>query len=425
MSLRRSILTTSAGNLVPPVFALMTQPLLAQGLGVDGRGAASAGIAPLMVAVSLCSLGLPESLNRFIAAKTLSLRKASLVSGLLVIVGIAATGTIWVAAGPLSGGNHQALTAIEIGSLFVAPALLFQGLRGVAAGMSLWTSIAVGRCSQSVLLFLLVTGYFLTETLTVERAVAALALGQCAGVIVLALAILKRRGSYSPADQVISNQKFFGYGLYIWIGAASGFLLTRLDQLLMTPLSGVEQLGLYAVAVSISEVVLVINMGLREVIFSAESAGRDPARVGSVTRISNVVVTLLAVVAGLATPVLIAPIFGQEFVPAIPMVLILLLSAVLGNPGSVSGMALAAWGSPGVRSSSIFVALVVNVIAVGALVPAFGGTGAALATLAGNATAMLMVLLAMKRIYKVSPREFVGFTKADCRRALQLMRRSE
>lgn len=423
MSLRRNVAVATIGNLAPPVLSLMTQPLLAQNLGVAGRGAVSAGVAPLMVAVSLCSLGLPESLNRFVATKSLGVRACVAILGLLGAVGATATFVIWSVADSLSAGSVDALSGIRVGALFVAPALIFHGLRGIAAGLPTWGSITVARFSQSLLLLLLVSYGAITETLTVIGAVAALALGQCAGAVVLGAAIVRRRHVLRSTDGAVTRQEFFGYGWNIWLGAASAYLLVRLDQLLMVPLSGIEQLGMYAVAVSISEAVLVVNAGLREVIFSAESAGRDPTRVGAVTRLSNLVVLLLACAAAVATPVLIGPLFGADFAEAVPMVMVLLAAAVMGNPGSVSGMALAAWGSPGLRSASVATALAVNVITILVLVPAYGGMGASIATLAGNVVAMVMILTSVRCVYGVPPRQFIVPTRLDLAEFARMVRK--
>lgn len=423
MSLRKNVLLATFGNVVPPLLALATQPLLAQGLGVDGRGAASAGVAPLMVAVSLCALGLPDSLNRFIASRAVGARTSATILVLLVVVGSAASCVIWATSSALGGGDESAISAIKVGALFVAPALAFQGLRGMAAGLSLWGSITIARCSQSLLLLAVVVAGFATQTLTVETAVIALALAQCAGALVLVVPVILHRKHLNAAEPPGTQRAVFAFGASIWIGAASGYLLTRIDQLLMVPLSGVTQLGLYAVAVSISEAVLVVNTGLREVIFSAEASQRDPARVSAATRVSNLVVIVLSCAAAAATPFVIAPLFGQEFDGAIPMVMVLLAATTIGNPGSVSGMALAAWGRPGVRSASIVIALMVNVVSIILLVPQLGGLGAAIATLLGNATAMVLILVAMRKYYQIPARDFITITRADIQFLIRLLRR--
>lgn len=423
MNLRRNVAMATLGNLAPPTLALVTQPLLAQGLGVDGRGAAAAGVAPLMIAVSLGALGLPESLNRSVAQKALGVRASVMVLGVLALVGALATGVIWSVSSQLSAGSQEALSGIRLAALFVAPALVFQGLRGIAAGMDLWGSIAVARSSQSLLLLILVVYGVVGATLTVASAVTALALAQCAGAIVLGIAVYGKRKTLRVTQEPIARRDFLSYAWTIWLGAAAGYLLVRLDQLLIAPLSSLEQLGLYAVAVSISEVVLVANAGLREVIFSAESATRDPVRVTNATRLSNLVVMLLSGAAALVAPVLIEPLFGADFSRALPMVMLLLAAVVVGNPGSVSGMALAAWGSPGLRSLSISVALAVNIIGIVLLVPGHGGVGAAIATLAGNGVAMVMVLASMKYAFGVRPSEFIVPRRGDLASLMKAIRR--
>ena len=412
----------TVGNVVPPLLALATQPLLAQGLGVNGRGAAAAGVAPLMTAVSLGALGLPESLHRFAAKGLVSGRMCVGALALLACIGGIATGVIWLASSYLSAGAPEALEAIHLGALFAAPALVFTGLRGIAAGLQYWVAITVARCSQSALLLTLISTWFVTKTLSVAGAVVALALAQCAGAVVLAIALLRRRRTRQPAENPVGRLEFFKYGWTIWAGAAAACLLMRLDQLLLAPLSNLKELGLYAIAVSISEVVLVINTGLREVIFSVESSSRAPARVAAATRLSNLLTLILAGGVALATPMLVAPLFGTEFVGAVPMVLVLLLGIVIGNPGSVSGIALAAWGRPGLRSLAITTALGANIVAIFVLVPPYGGVGASIATFIGNAVAMLMVVTSIRRTYGVRMGQLLLPNREDIANSLLVIR---
>ena len=52
----------------------------------------------------------------------------------------------------------------------------------------------------------------------------------------------------------------------------------RLDQLLVTPLAGVEQLGLLIVATNVSDVPYIVSQTIREVTFGASSAEADLER---------------------------------------------------------------------------------------------------------------------------------------------------
>src|SRR5690606_5393360 len=73
-------------------------------------------------------------------------------------------------------------------------------------------------------------------------------------------------------DRAISYSSLLGYGARIWLGSLSGVVLSRIDQLLMVPLSNAGRLVLYAVAVTVCEAPVMLSSAMRNVVFSADSA---------------------------------------------------------------------------------------------------------------------------------------------------------
>ena len=71
MSARRhsdNMLTTFVGNFYPALVALITGPILAHALGVFGRGQVAAGQAPLVLASTIASFGIPEAVTFAVAS---------------------------------------------------------------------------------------------------------------------------------------------------------------------------------------------------------------------------------------------------------------------------------------------------------------------------------------------------------------------
>jgi hypothetical protein len=85
------------GNVMPPLAAFFTAPLLAQVLGADGRGEVSAATAPLMLMLGAATLGLPEAVTYFVAAGLGRLRR-TLLTASAWIAGAGVAATILVAA---------------------------------------------------------------------------------------------------------------------------------------------------------------------------------------------------------------------------------------------------------------------------------------------------------------------------------------
>lgn len=63
----QSMITATIRNLVVPLSALATAPILAYSLGVEERGELAAATVPLFLFISLASVGLPEATTYLVA----------------------------------------------------------------------------------------------------------------------------------------------------------------------------------------------------------------------------------------------------------------------------------------------------------------------------------------------------------------------
>ena len=415
MSNSRGIAVTTLGNVVTPLAALVTQPILAHGLGLSGRGEVAAATAPLMFAVAVLTLGLPEALTYFIARNVAGLpRTVRIGLSLLVLVGLAGSAGIAALAGTLSAGDTELSQLMIASGCALAPALVVAGLRGVAAGRQMWNLVALERSSGALIQLILVASLFAFGALTVLTATISLAATTFLGGCVYLVAATRVR---HETANVAKNERprVIYYAGQVWLGSVSGMVLARLDQLLMTPLAGVAQLGLYAIAVNIGEVILVFNSAVRDVMFSTQAQSPDQSRLGRASRISTLITLAFGGALAAASPWAIPILFGREFVDAIPVTLILIAAIVLGNPGSVAGAGLSARGRPSLRSISLAVAAVINVIAIFLLVPSFGALGAAVATLIGNVIAGNLCILWLRIFFGIPVSEFYRITLADIR----------
>lgn len=415
------MLTTAVGNFVPPVAAFITAPILAHALGVTGRGEVSAAQAPLLLFAALFTLGLPEAATYLIARSPRLL--AALVGRaalLLVAAGLLGTGVTVALSDLLSGGDPVVATLIRISALAIGPTLIVTVLRGAAIGLQAWGLVAAERSVASLGRLVIIAVLAATEQLTVLTAVYVNAwfilLG---GLVYIVLAFRRARlrldPSFAAERETVSAGAMLRYGMGVWFGSLAGVLLARVDQLLLVPLSGAYELGLYAVAVVVAEIPLLLNNTVREVMFASDAKGRDDARLTYAARMSGLICLLVAAAIGVTMWWWLPLLFGTDFAPALTVTLILLLAVVVGPPGSVAGAGLAARGLPALRSWSLLVALVVNVVLVLVLVPVLGATGAALATLAGNIVSSNLNIYFIKRRFDVPMLEFYLVRLSDLR----------
>uniref|UniRef100_UPI0034A48FAE lipopolysaccharide biosynthesis protein n=1 Tax=Blautia wexlerae TaxID=418240 RepID=UPI0034A48FAE len=203
------------------------------------------------------------------------------------------------------------------------------------------------------------------------------------------------------------------YGAGVWFGSVSGILFLQLDQVLMTPLSSSYQLGLYVVAVALSQTVTILTNPVRSVLFSAESRSPDMARLKSVSRQTAIAAFIGALAIAIATPFVLPILFGVEFASAVPIVFILLAATIAGTSGSIAGMGLSARGRPGARSLSLLAGFLINLLLVLLLVGPYGGIGAAWATFAGSLTISIVNVIQLRFYFHVPVSAFFAPRRSD------------
>ncbi|MCR2784785.1 polysaccharide biosynthesis C-terminal domain-containing protein [Microbacterium sp. zg.B96] len=404
----------------------MTAPLLAVGLGVSGRGELAAATAPLLLAVTIAPLGIPSAVT-YVVARTPRLFGVALRRGgvLVLLAGFVALGVAVQTAALLSAGDDALAGYMLVGALAIVPTVLIAVVQAGAAGLGQWRLIAAERVIASAVKVVAIAVLFGADALTVAAAVIVVAFAPVVGGLVyVGLRSGGSPASGDPGEAAARTGELLQYGLRSWIGAVAGILLIRVDQLLFVPVGGAYELGLYAVAVTISEAPLVVNAAVRDVMFTHDAARGDNELLARASRMSTIATGAVAVAIAATAWLWLPVLFGEEFERALTPLVVLLTAVVLGNPGSVAGTGLSARGRPGRRSVSLVVACVVNVAVFFVLVPAWGAVGAAVATLVGSLIASNLNLLFLRRASGIPISSFYAFRLADVRGVLALFPRA-
>jgi O-antigen/teichoic acid export membrane protein len=203
------------------------------------------------------------------------------------------------------------------------------------------------------------------------------------------------------------------YGSRLWIGTIATVLIARADQTLMTPLSSAKQLGLYVVAVNISELPLVIHRSVRDVTFVTDANRSVDTRLTAAARISTLISGVAALALGTSMLWWLPLLFGKDFSGALPVAAVLLLAVVISTPGSIAGAGLSARGKPGQRSVVLVIVCVLNLSLLVLLLPRWGAMGAAWATLLSLSTMTVLKQLLLRRHFGIRVRDFYGVRRSD------------
>jgi O-antigen/teichoic acid export membrane protein len=172
------------------------------------------------------------------------------------------------------------------------------------------------------------------------------------------------------------------FGSRASLGSVASFLNFRADQLVLAYLATEATLGLYAIAVNVSELLLYLPNAASTALVAAIASVSDEVQVSSTLRSFRVLMLItaaLVVPAALVGPFFIPLAFGSAYDGSIAPYLWLIFGTFGWGAISLFSKALVAGSRPGRSSIGLATALVVGLLLDLALIPPFGATGAAAA----------------------------------------------
>jgi len=190
-----------------------------------------------------------------------------------------------------------------------------------------------------------------------------------------------------------------------------GQLSLQLDRVFVVGLLTPASMGLYTVALSLSQMLSVFQNAAVSVLFpkaSGRSVEDAVSLAGRATRGSVTTTALVAVGLGIFSPWALEIVYGREYLGAVPVFRLLLLAMVLGSATYVLVQTFMAVGRPGMVTILQIMGLALNVPLLLVLVPRYGLEGVGSSLLITAAVRFVMVLACFPLILKVRvPRLFL------------------
>lgn len=415
LSGNRAVLAVSASSIAVPLVGIVTAPVLAHALGVSERGELAASIAPFNLLVGVATLGLPEALTYFAAARGSSMRGLFVVSLLSSIVaGLVAFVAMLAALPFLSGGSPRLGSVIVVATALALPQLALNLVRGLASGRQEWMLVALERIGGSMIRLAAILVAASIGSLTVFSAMLITTVGPLlAGVIYAPAAVREfrrhRAGRTGPAEALEVHR----FGLRIWVGTVANLLLARMGQLLFLPLSSARELGLYVVAVTVSDVPLIVALAMRDALYGVAAESQEAEQVARASRITLFTGFIGCLIIGTSLPLWIEFAFGPGFGAATAATWVLLLAGVVNFPGFVAAAGLGAWGRPDLRSAGLVVGVIAIIPPFLLLVPTIGAMGGSIAALISAIVGTFFMVLTASRVLGISSLQFIVVKRGD------------
>ena len=379
-------LFTSSAFLITSGLLFVNLFVLSRGLGDDGRGLVAAAYGNTIVLGWAFQIGIPAAAAYF--AKDIDNRRIAMSSWAMMITGAIPIAVlmipfyIWQLNGEVftEGGDtvQRWYIAFIVLQLFNGPFLSsVLWLRGSGNLVKFNVLLALPQ----VLVTLGYVGLWIFGQLTVTSALASSFISLVVGWIIGLTATNSWPGRGFSKDIF---KEVRSYGLRAWVGNLSFFVSLRFDQLLLVGFVDPGELGVYAVAAAISTLASPIARGIAQAVQPfIRTATSDDERVWRIQSsfrqvgvISFAILGLMAATAWFIIPFLL----GEDFEPAVLLLLILLPGAWATDVTQVLGTALSQFNKPEWASKAQIASAVATAVGLFALVPSYGVIGAAITT---------------------------------------------
>jgi len=410
----RALLGTSTTQFALVALAFVSSVVQARLLGADGRGDIARFVNASGFVVLLFGLGLPSAVTYLLASGRASLKRLSVGVGhvFALTVALVAAVTAVALATALRDVLPHALAApgtVVILAVFFAFSQLANLLAAVHAadrafGVVNRSMVLAGATSAIVSIALLVS-----RPAWVDAGSIMIVLTTVEGVRCLSLLPALRRRIVTPTENALDVNKsgvgslrgFWRYSGLSYVADLMQFLTYRFDIWVLSLTWPSGDLGRYALAVSLAQLVWVVPTAVARVVFSY-SASSDTIAPAYLAWRGGLAALAIAAMAGtigwIGSHPVVPWLFGKDFEGVPSLLGWLLLGTVPYSIARVLGNHLAGVGA---MSENVAAAAFVMVIAIGLdllLIPAFGAIGAAWATaIAYSLFAAIVIAVFLRR----------------------------
>jgi O-antigen/teichoic acid export membrane protein len=408
--------------------AFVATVLVSRALGPEGRGIYALFLLTVSLTQVVVSLGVGVSAVYFIGKGTYPLARIVANTQQVALASAVLAVALVVLAVPTVGDALLDRGVPYWAFAFMLPLFLNYGvLTSVLQGASRFVAMNALIVLQPLVLVALLAVALASGDVTTGEALVywsiATAAAVAIGLVALGAAFLSRELVRFDWPSIWEQIRF---GVQGQIGNLVQLLNYRLDQYIVLLFVNAAGVGIYAVAVAVSQSVWFVSNAVATVLLPRLTAAGedDAARTTPVACRNTLLLSALAAGAlAILAPFIVEPIFGEDFAPAVTPLLWLLPGAVALAGSKILASYVFSRGYPLVNSAITVGALVVTLGADFALIPALGVTGAAIASSLAYCAHFALSLVAYRRLSGGSLREAVVVGGADLRMYADFARR--
>ncbi|GMU78788.1 MAG: hypothetical protein AMXMBFR46_15820 [Acidimicrobiia bacterium] len=399
--LRRAVLLSSAGTAAARFAGAVGGLVAARLLGPAGRGQ----LAVLVLFATAGSLAASAGVQFWVArrvAQTQGLRAVRAVVRVHVLVMVCATALVAAAVGWAIG--HLAgvgADSVAAAAAFSASAAVSLVLLALPNGLRRMGVVAVATATAATLYAATTVALLALDRPSITLVLLGGTAGNLAAIAIVswwtvgfgsgARPCARDANATEVAPERGAYRRALGFGIPAGISELLLFAMLRVDVLIVACVLPMRSVGLYAVAVALTEVLWVVPDGIAQVVLP--TTARDPSGSRTIRLLAiGSVVTLLGGMTLVALDAwVLERFFGSRFQGAAVAVPLLVLASLAGGAWKIVGAEIAALGRTGPRATSALAGLLTMVAVDAVTVPSMGIRGAALGSAVGYAAAAAVV----------------------------------
>jgi O-antigen/teichoic acid export membrane protein len=405
--MKRSVKLVFSTNALFLLFSIVTSLLSAWALKPEGRGNLTVITMWTFVFSHIGTFGIPYA-HRYWAAYNPDWNRKIFTNTLIftVLSGLAMIGLAWVITPLLTGDkSSEVIWLAQLFAINIPIILLNEMLRGQLEGARLFGWLGFARLSfigtQAIGNF----AFYVLGILTLENAILIIVVGQvvCAFFMIRGLwHELKPRWDF---DWNVFRQEI-SYGLRSYPGILTEITVWRLDQMMLAIFASSTVVGLYTVAVAIAEITATLASSVADALMpevaSSTNAEESALLVGKTLRLTLYAQFLALIPLWISAPLILRFIYGEGFVEAAGTMRLLLLASIIWSAAMIVISGLNGLGHPGFSTVARLFSGVTTVVTLFYLLPSYGMNGAAISSLLGYSTMLIVAVFCLLRKQNIS-----------------------
>jgi len=408
LSLNKNILTTFLTQIPVIILSFITGVFIARTIGVDGKGILSIFLANIQLIALFTGFSINSGIVYFISSKKIDYNKVLGICVYIFLLSLLLGGIVVFIPGKIESllfpDNYSSIyykLYLYLSFIITLINTIFIGILQSKKRYSLINSIAIVNSLFGVIVFTVI--YFTNYIDLFEDKMDNVLFYT---LIIISVNTLLYTFMYIRKDRVVPNLKlsiktelkpFFKYIGVVYISQVINFFNYRLDIWFVNSYNGVEQLGLYSLAVNLSQMLLVVSNPIANVLFPyLTSETNKEKNINILSFFSRINISFLLLIGAFFYFIgafFIPIIYGVGFGGSVEAFKIMIIATFFLGASKVFSTYLASVNQINYNLLATIIAFIVTIVLNIILIPVYGIIGASITSLLAYFSIFVVVFL--------------------------------